>query len=147
MFRSRRRCIDSSKKNETKQSVKCPNGLCFAQNASFTLDARLQEKAQHCTDAHQPGPGLFSESTLYAPASPNNDRRLVEYRCNKNVCNRNAIIQHVEAFIDDYTFWNATSSDSALVKKQSTKNIGNTIRTSSVFPLMFFPIVISLYLL
>lgn len=100
-----RRCRDNSKpKNQS--LVRCGKGLCYA----HTIDQK-----QYC--AKDNTPILFSEFQYYLPKLITNERELIEYKCNINLCNKNATIDQIKNILIDYTNWNIDYIES---KKSST---------------------------
>jgi hypothetical protein len=135
---ARRRCTDSSR-TDNRTSVKCPDGLCFAYEANIEGNNRQEiEEKQSCR--RDKLPGLFSEIQIHSPFSPTSERRVLDYRCNKNVCNRNDFIEKVQLLIDNYTQWNEPKT--ILIEKTSpTKSLAN-LRTVISFCLLFFLMII-----
>ena len=115
---SRRRCIDSSKVGN-RTSVRCGIGLCYAHHVNYEANEREHVKKQHCSS--DPTPTLFSEIQHHLPESDVNERELIEYRCNKNVCNRIEMIEEIKRTLHEYTSWNvAKSGETAITTKSSS---------------------------
>lgn len=91
---SKRRCKDN-RKTGNQSLVRCGKGLCYAHN--------IEEK-QYCTNDSTPT--LFSEIEYYLPKLTTDERELVEYKCNKDLCNKNATIKIIKNILIDYTNWN-----------------------------------------
>jgi hypothetical protein len=49
---------------------------------------------------------LFSEIEYYLPTLSTNERELIEYRCNKDLCNKNDMIKIIKHILLSYTNWN-----------------------------------------
>jgi len=101
--KSQRRCTDS-RKTGNKTSVKCPDGVCFANYASYKLNEQQNPLVQRCDPEIRPV--LFSEIERHLPESATNEREIIEYRTNKNVFNRNDKFGVVRNALNQYTNWN-----------------------------------------
>ncbi len=133
---SKRRCVDSSKIG-SKQSIKCPTGLCYAHLEYYNLNEEQYFKQQRCDQENRPF--LFSEIERHIPPSIQKEREFLKYRGNKNVCNRNDIIDKIKHLIAEYT--NGTLSIQGDNKSISGKNGGLTIQqtiSSSILVLFLF---------
>jgi hypothetical protein len=75
--------------------IRCSKGLCYAQNI---------DKKQYCTSDNSAM--LFSEIEYYLPTLSTNERELIEYRCNKDLCNKNDMIKIIKHILLSYTNWN-----------------------------------------
>jgi hypothetical protein len=106
----KRRCKDSSLKGNH-SLIRCPDGLCYAYNI---------DKKQYCTADTRAI--LFSEIEYYSPKSIENQRELIEYKCNKNFCNGNRMMAIIKDLLLDYTNWNRKKS---MKEKSSSSNYRN----------------------
>lgn len=133
---SRRRCIDSSR-TASHPSKRCPTGLCYAQVDNHNLNGQQSSKEQRCDSNTQPM--FMSEIERHSPPSYYNEREILKYRCNKNVCNRNDFIERIETLISEFT--NGTSripsEQTASGKKMANSAVEQTI-SSSLLVLFFF---------
>ena len=115
---SRRRCTDSSKMGN-RTSVRCGTGLCYAHHLNYEANERDHVKKQHCSSDLTPT--LFSEIQHHLPESDVIERELIEYRCNKNVCNRIEMIEEIKRILYEYTSWNvAKSVETAIITTKSS---------------------------
>ena len=87
----KRRCKDSNLKGN-QSLIRCPHGLCYA----FSIGTK-----QYCTSDQSAT--LFSEIEYYYPKLNDNQRELIEYKCNKNVCNGDRMINRIKNLVLDYT--------------------------------------------
>jgi len=87
------RCINNLK-STNRSSVRCSKGLCYAHS---------HDHKQYCTSDLTPM--FFSEIQYQIPPLASNRRELVEYKCNKNHCNRNSTIAKIHHLLLDYTNW------------------------------------------
>lgn len=133
---SRRRCIDSSR-TATRPSIKCPTGLCYAHVENFNLNEQRSFKDQRCD--HDLQPTFMHEIERHTPASPEKDREILKYRCNKNVCNRNDFIERIQTLISDLSAGSSRipSEQTASGKKMANSAVEQTI-SSSLLVLFFF---------
>ncbi|CAF1651933.1 unnamed protein product [Adineta ricciae] len=99
---SRRRCIDSNKTGN-KTSVKCSDGFCYTRVEKHDFDQEKNTKTQRCEPTHQSY--LLSEIERHMPKSTQ-EKEVLEYSCNKNVCNRNELIPKIQHLMNDYIRWN-----------------------------------------
>jgi hypothetical protein len=109
---TRRRCVDSNKKGN-RSTTGCTNGLCYA----FNIDGK-----HHCTLDNTPT--LFSEIEYHLPVSIINGRELIEYKCNKHLCNSKKMITIIKNLLLNYTNWNniipTKIEDNPIEEKSST---------------------------
>ena len=123
---SRRRCIDSTLPVE-KPSVKCPIGICHFRLNEYQLDGQQKDVSQSC---HQlVYPTLHSELEQHSPPSTQKDRLLLEYYCNKNVCNRNDIVHHIRDLIGEFTHGRSKVED-IVNEKTGNHSICQTISST-----------------
>lgn len=101
--RSRRRCTDSSKTGN-KTSTLCRTGLCYASFTQNESNSSQQNKVQMC-HYHQ-RPTLTSKIEHELNKGAYHHRESLEYHCNKNVCNRNDMVEIVRGLLTEYTHWN-----------------------------------------
>jgi len=118
--KSRRSCSNSSITGN-KTHTKCPHGLCYARNEIFQLNEQRNSKNQTCLHG---SPTLFSEIEHHSPESIEKEKELLEYKCNKNVCNRNELITKIQNIINELTQWN--------LKKKEEKPIDVQPRSLSI---------------
>jgi hypothetical protein len=105
---SRRRCTDSDKTGN-KTTVLCRTGLCYARSFHDDANDEHDNKKQKCHLGDRPT--LLSDIEYHLASSKLNRKELLEFRCNKNVCNRNDMIDIIQGIINEYTHWNATEHD------------------------------------
>lgn len=103
--KSRRQCTNSSLVGD-KTWQKCKNGLCYAHNENFTMNIEQSNKQQTCDLTREPF--LYSYIEYHGPKSIEKDKELLQYRCNKNVCNRDTMISKIQNIINSLTNWNST---------------------------------------
>ena len=124
--RSRRQCTDSDRTGN-KTSVRCHTGLCYARyNQSESSDENVS-KVQKCQTGHSPV--LLSELEFYVSPESSHEKELLEYRCNKNVCNRNGMIEIIKGLVHEYTHWNLTKVD---LNQAQTKQASSSTRLSNL---------------
>lgn len=127
-YGSKRRCIDSNKTGP-KPSIKCPNGLCYLKLESYGSNEQQNSKFQSCGLNKQPT--LLSVIEHHTPRSANNEREILEFSCNKNVCNRNDIIDKIKILIDGYTNQPSQMQDNqSITEKQGNLSIKQTATSS-----------------
>jgi hypothetical protein len=138
---SKRRCIDSNKP-VNKPSRKCGNGFCYARLGNFELDEQQNSKIQRCEEDQKAF--LLSEIEHHVPKSIQKEREFLEYRCNKNVCNRNDIITIIQDAINQYTQWNPIQPEN----KQINEKAGNLSVKQAMFSyiLVLFLTLIQLFI-
>jgi hypothetical protein len=100
------RCRDNNRVGN-RSAVRCRNGLCYAHN----IDGK-----QYCTSDNTPT--LFSEIEYYLPKFEENERELIEYKCNKHLCNRNETMEIIKNILLNYTNWNTVENQ--IKEKSST---------------------------
>lgn len=122
--RSRRRCIDSVKVGN-KSSVLCRTGLCYALYRQPESSEKNESKVQNCH--HNDRPVLLSELEYHVSAENSHAKELLEYRCNKNICNRNDMIHIIKGIVHEYTHWKLTSDD---LNRAQTKQASSSTRPS-----------------
>jgi hypothetical protein len=108
---TRRRCKDSSKTGN-KSTIPCGNGLCYAHNI---------DKKQYCTTDNTPM--FFSEIEYHLPKLMINEREVIEYKCNKHLCNTNETIKKIEKILLDYTNWNNNNNNNSIIKNEEQNPI------------------------
>jgi hypothetical protein len=138
---SRRRCIVTGKLGKI-PSDKCKNGLCYLDLKKFELNEQPEMKIQTCDPENEPY--LFSEIEHHTPKSTQNEREFLEYKCNKNVCNRDSYIESIKNLINGYT--NGTSknqNNKSITEKKGNSSIKQTI---SSYILVLFLILIQLFI-
>lgn len=131
---SRRRCIDNSgpRKNA---SVSCPMGPCFVSKTTVNTVENSLETTQKCHSER--GSYLNSEIKYHISSSSSQKKELLEYRCNKNVCNREDMIRKVTQIIDEFTHWESSKQAMPIVHvKQAASVSFKSMVASSV--LVFF---------
>jgi len=140
--KSKRRCTDSAKTGNI-TSKRCGYGLCYVQHTIYELNEQQNSKRQICDLENKP-PTLFSEIEYHLPKSPQNDKELLEYRCNKNVCNRGDIVKKIQDIIDEYTKWKVIPQENKSINEKS----GNLSikQTISSYILVLFLIFIQLFI-
>jgi hypothetical protein len=138
---SRRRCIDSNKKID-RPSRKCGSGFCYARLENFELNEQQNSKIQSCENYQEAS--LLSEIEHHIPKSTQKEREFLEYRCNKNVCNRNDIITIIQDAINQYTQWNPIQPEN----KQINEKAGNLSVKQAMFSyiLVLFLTLIQLFI-
>ncbi|UJR20740.1 hypothetical protein I4U23_023858 [Adineta vaga] len=108
---TRYRCKDSTKLGN-RSTILCKHGLCYAQNINIK---------QSCTNDNTPT--LFSDMTYYFPRAITEEREYIEYKCNKNLCNRNMTMELIKKYLRNYTDWyNMTSDDEIHIQTKSSSN-------------------------
>jgi hypothetical protein len=137
---SKRRCIDSDKKGP-KPSVICKTGLCYAYLENYEFNEERNRKTQKCESENRPF--LSSEIEHHTPKSAQ-DREFLEYRCNKNVCNRNDTMDRIESLLGDYTdAISKIQGDTPVSEKKGNLSIHQTI---SSYSLVLFFFLIQLFI-
>ena len=132
---SKRRCIDSIRPS-SRPSIKCPTGLCFAEEKRYNLNDQQTSKQQRCQQENRPF--LFSEIEHHTPPSSYKERDFLEYQCNKNVCNRDDFIGKIKSLISEYTTGTSKIQIENLPSgKLANLSIKQTI-SSSLLVLLFF---------
>ena len=104
--KSLRRCTNNFK-SMNRSITRCTKGLCYAHS---------YDKKRYCTPDITPM--FFSEIEYQIPKSLGNQRELVEYKCNKDLCNGNGMIKKIQKILLDYTNWENTHHQ--LTQKSST---------------------------
>ena len=114
-----RRCkINNRINNQT--TIQCRDGLCYV---------NTMNKKQYCTN--DKSAMLFSELEYYSPNTKYNETELIEYKCNKHLCNRNEIVEIIKNILRNYTNWNdKKQDDSEIINRKSSANIHQTISFS-----------------
>ena len=118
---TRRRCKDSNKKGNN-TLTRCRTGLCYAHNT---------EKKQYCTKDITPT--FFSDFEYYLPRSEVNEREVIEYKCNINLCNRNYMIKKIKNILYDYTNWENHIKTKQPVEAKSSSRIDQIISYYLIF--------------
>jgi hypothetical protein len=139
--KARRRCTDSNRQgNSTSRS--CGHGFCFVRLQNYELNEEQNHKEQKCDHPHKPI--LFSEIQHHIPKSPETEKEVLEYTCNKNVCNRNDMFPKIQNIIKEYTQWNtiAPAESKTINEKTSSLSIKQTI---SSYTLVLFLIFLQLF--
>ena len=122
--RSRRRCIDSTKVGN-KISTLCRVGLCYAHYRPPESSEKNESKVQSCL--HNAQPTLLSELEYHVSPEGSHAKELLEYHCNKNICNRNDMIQIIKGIVHEYTHWKLTQDD---LNRAQTKQASSSTRPS-----------------
>ena len=99
---SSRRCIDN-KRQTNRTAVPCADGLCFAYYPLHGL------KRQECHQDYTPT--FFSEMEYRLPHAEAIEREVIEYKCNKHLCNRNEIIYAIRRILRHYTGWHSAEEE------------------------------------
>ena len=73
-------------------TVTCPYGLCYALNI---------EKKQSCTSDRTAT--LFTEIEYRQPRNSSRERQLIEYKCNRPLCNGHRMMEKIQNLLLDYT--------------------------------------------
>jgi hypothetical protein len=118
---TRRRCKDSSKVGND-SLVRCRTGLCYA----HTID-----KKQYCTSDKTLT--LFSEFEYHLPKSVNNEREAIKYTCNRDLCNRNGMIDIIRNILYDYTNWNNRYTIEQPIEIKSSSTIRQIVSYYLIF--------------
>ena len=101
---SSRRCIDSRRKTN-RTAVRCPDGLCSVDSLEQESRDVHASKLQECIRDYTPT--FFSEMTSFLPRSEGTiEREVIQYKCNKHLCNRNEIINAIRRILYQYSGWN-----------------------------------------
>ncbi|CAF0853538.1 unnamed protein product [Rotaria sordida] len=137
---SKRHCIDNNLTG-TKTSELCGYGLCFVRQKNYTLNQERTEKQQKCY-LEENSPSLFSSIEYHAPKPNENDNELLEYKCNKHVCNRNEMILIIQELINQYTRWNPIEETIPVEEKKASSSMKQTI---SSYIVVLFLILIQLF--
>jgi hypothetical protein len=103
---SSRRCIDSKIKTN-RSAIRCPHGLCYADSTQHEPRDTHDSKIQECKKDHTPT--FFSEMTSHLTPLETIERELIQYKCNKHLCNRNEVIHAVRRILHDYSGWKPTT--------------------------------------
>ena len=120
---SRRRCLVTSEmKNSTAE--RCGYGLCYVHYENYLLDNKRQNKTQNCD--LESTPSLYSYVTYDGVKS----KEILEYICNKHVCNRDKMILKIQNIINQYTKWNSNITERHL--KKTNLSIKQTISSSMI---------------
>jgi hypothetical protein len=134
---SKRRCTDSLKKRGNNTSRRCGFGLCFVRLQNFELNEEQNSKDQKCEPNNKPI--LFSEIDHHTPQSPEQDKELLEYTCNKNVCNRNDLVAKIQSIINEYTNWNGLTPESKSIHdKAGSFSIKQTVSSYALVLFILF---------
>ncbi|CAF0902302.1 unnamed protein product [Rotaria sordida] len=103
-----RRCeINNTTYNRS--TIRCQDGLCYVNN--------MNEK-QYCTSDKTPT--FFSEFRSYLPKSTAKEIELIEYKCNKHLCNNNETIEIIKKLLRDYTNWNNINNKQNQIEEKSS---------------------------
>ena len=113
------RCIDS-KLRTNRTAVRCRQGLCYAHYVHHQSDQRETANRQSCD--RDTMPTFFSEVEYYSPDVNNHRREVIEYKCNRELCNRNEVIKVIHKILDYYTRWNVEENfhDSSIKSAKSS---------------------------
>ncbi|CAF0896449.1 unnamed protein product [Rotaria sp. Silwood1] len=139
--KSKRQCsFGDLKSNSTR--IHCPYGLCYVRQENYTLNQERNSKEQKCDNEIKPI--LFSFIEYHEPKSIEKEKKFLEYRCNKNVCNRNGIIPKIQQLIDEYTQWHPTIKETIHIdEKKASSSMQTTI---SSYIIVIFLILIQLFI-
>ncbi|UJR28862.1 hypothetical protein I4U23_010085 [Adineta vaga] len=140
---SRRRCTDSNKKGN-KTSVKCGHGLCYTRLETYEFDSGKNTKKQKCQESE--GSYLRSEIERHSRKSTRG-KEILEYVCNKNVCNRNDLIPKIQQLINDYIQWNPVQEEAKETPSSSRTVAEKTGKNFSIKQTIFSPILVSFVIL
>ncbi|CAF2745690.1 unnamed protein product [Rotaria sp. Silwood2] len=111
---------------DNKTLDKCGYGLCYVRQENYTLNQERNSIQQKCDS--ELTPFLHSSIEYHAPKPIEKEKQLLEYRCNKNVCNRNTIIPKIQNLINEYTHWNPTIKEPIPVdEKKASSSMKQTI--------------------
>ncbi|CAF1651963.1 unnamed protein product [Adineta ricciae] len=145
---ARRHCIDSNKTGN-KTSVKCRDGFCYARVEKYDFAQEKSTKTQKCERTHQSY--LLSEIERHKPTSTQ-EKEVLEYSCNKHVCNRNDLIPKIQTLMNDYIRWNPArdvEEDTASPLPDTMEKAGNSFslpQTMSSSILVSFVIVLQFFI-
>lgn len=103
-----RRCQDSNPTGNS-SSVRCRDGLCYVNS----IDAK-----QSCIFDNSPT--FFSEFEHYLPESITNGIELVEFRCNRHLCNNNKTVDAIKDIIRNYTNWGINTTEASAIQEKSS---------------------------
>lgn len=138
---SKRRCIDSEKTG-AKPSVLCRTGLCHALFARH--HHQNETKTQKCDE--YAAPHLRSQNEYHLTDSiAHIQKEFLEYRCNKNICNRNDMIEIIHNLLSEFSHLPTSkilpSSDAthhdAKQDIQTKTSSSISIRSSYIFVLFY----------
>ncbi|CAF1260813.1 unnamed protein product [Rotaria magnacalcarata] len=133
---SQRRCINSSIAGN-KQSRRCQFGLCYANYTNYPYNHEQNSKTQRCDSDNSPIVNSYIK--YHEPKSIGKDKETLEYRCNKNVCNRNDRILKIQSIITEFTKWNSTISKPVMViEKKANSSMKQTIASYIVVLFLIF---------
>ena len=100
---SSRRCIDNKRKTN-RTAVRCPNGLCSVDSLKEESRDVHASKLQGCISDNTPT--FFSEMISFLPHLEGTiERELIQYKCNRHLCNRNEVINAVRRILHHYSGW------------------------------------------
>lgn len=120
---SRRRCIDSDKTG-AKPSVPCRTGLCYAHYVRHHHHHDNGTKTQKCHEHERPV--LISKNEYHiTDSATQTQNEFLEYRCNKNVCNRNDMIDIIHGLLSEFSHLNATKGSTSTAETDSTPDSQN----------------------
>jgi hypothetical protein len=139
---ARRRCTDSNKTGN-KTSVLCQYGYCFAARYIHNEFNKQQEnKTQKC-DTQELRPYLISNIVHHNSESTESQRVSLEFRGNKNACNRNDRIDIINDILNRYTGWKSIKQENLMIhEKKINLSIKQTIAS---YVLVLFSLLIQLY--
>ncbi|CAF0984325.1 unnamed protein product [Rotaria sp. Silwood1] len=123
-----RRCKNSNTTGNT-SLVRCRDGLCFVNNINGK---------KYCTSDNTPT--FFSEFESYVPKSITNEVELIEYKCNRHLCNSNEMIEKIKNILRIYTNWNNINNEENQIEQKSSitcKTVSNILIIVSLINLPF----------
>lgn len=100
---TRFRCIDKARQTNRTARL-CRTKLCYAELADQSSADLSHRMKQRCDNERSPT--FFSEIEYYSPDLNRTGREFLEYRCNRDLCNRIEAIKVVEKLVHLYTRWN-----------------------------------------
>ncbi|CAF0858608.1 unnamed protein product [Adineta steineri] len=108
-------CKDNSKRGN-KSAVICKSGLCSADNTNME---------QHC--AKDNSPTLFSNIEYHVPRLIKHEKEVIQYKCNKNLCNKNDMIVIINQHLRNYTYWYNMRDDRSIPIATKSLTICRTV--------------------
>ncbi|CAF4123070.1 unnamed protein product [Rotaria socialis] len=133
---SQRQCINSSIAGD-KQSRRCQFGLCYTNYTNYPYNHEQNSKIQKCDSDNLPIVNSYIK--YHEPKSIGKDQETLEYKCNKNVCNRLDRILKIQRIITDFTKWNSTIPKPAMViDKKANSSMKQSIGSYIVVLFLIF---------
>lgn len=150
---SKRRCIDSDKTG-AKPSVLCRTGLC---QALFVRHHHRHEHQHHQNEnktqkCDEYGSAYLRSENEYhlTDATAHIQKEFLEYRCNKNICNRNDMIEITHGLLSEFSHLPTTEKDMPMDSQQAAGKHGEhgiETKTSSSTSIQSSLILVLFYLL